>query len=64
MNSSQDHYEALLAKQDATLQEIEDLVKYVANLINYLEFLLELENSAKTPVIEVDSPYSPKSKEH
>jgi hypothetical protein len=63
MENSQERYEALLAKQNVSLQEMKALVRYTARLINYLEFLLELENSIKIPVIELDSSYSPKSKE-
>lgn len=60
---SQERCEALLAQQKATLREIKTLVEYIARLINYLEFLLELENSTKIPVIELDSSYSLESKE-
>jgi hypothetical protein len=64
MENSQEQCEALPAQQEAALREVKALVEYVAKLINYLEFLLELKYSAKTPVIGLDSSHSPNSKEH
>ncbi|MBD1871014.1 hypothetical protein H6F95_27655 [Cyanobacteria bacterium FACHB-471] len=63
MENSQEQREALLAKQDATLREIKEQINYITNLIKYLELFVELENSAKTPVIELDSSHDPKSEE-